>query len=151
MTFIQASGFCFLRYDHYWRDSARYYKPDECRRCECFRDRDNTYCRCGCGLCEIVNEVPKVNLDFIETLERSASDGRISHERRNIDVPYEFLKKIAAIYRCEGSSLLDVQAVLEERYRLIVPNDILSHIVYAPAQQPHSIKRSALLSVQRES
>jgi hypothetical protein len=34
-------------------------------------------------------------------------------------VPYEFLKKIAATYRCKGSTLLDIQAVLEEWYPFI--------------------------------
>lgn len=124
MTFIQASNFCFDYYDHRWRDKSRWYDSTKCEKCRNFQDHKNVYCPCECGLCEIFNSVPRADLDFIETVERNAQDGQITHERRNIDVPYEFLKEISSTYLRKGSTLCDIQALLETRYPFIPGSEV---------------------------
>lgn len=120
MTFIRAIGYCFRHFNRHYRESARWFCPDECRRCRNFKDFGNLKCSCECDApCELRNDVPRVNLDYIDAVVADETGTGVLRVRIPIEVPVGVLNELGKKVRDDDASRLDVQDLVVASYPML--------------------------------
>ena len=121
MTFMRAVGVCFDKYIR--KTSSSGFQRKMCYRCVREKTKD---CCCNCGeQCQLKVEIPRVDLDYIGTIEENA--GRFYFRKHAIDIPIELLQALGNEYRRDGATCYDLQKVLLS-YMPDLPGMHIDHI-----------------------
>ena len=117
MTFIQAVGYCFRHFNKHYRKDARWYCPDDCKRCRNFKCLSNKQCSCEWGSsCELNCAVPRVNLDYIDAVVADEIGKTVKRVQFPIEVPEKFLCELSMLLKSDNASWMDVQRITVEAY-----------------------------------